>query len=83
MRLMLSRVIQGETPLPPRGSKIERARERGSGGGVERGLDKVKVRRSPLFWFSGRLFLLLQLMEHHKFLLQHMSPRESNWFHWV
>lgn len=34
MRLMLSRVIQGETPLPPRGSKIESARKRGSGGGV-------------------------------------------------
>lgn len=53
MRLMLSRVIQGETPLPPRGSKIERARERGSGGGVERGLDKVKRESSESHLYFG------------------------------
>lgn len=60
-----------DTPSP-RGSKIERLRKKGNGGrsGERTGQsEEGKVRKSPLFWFSGRLLLLLQLMVRHKFLL--------------
>lgn len=82
MRLMLSSDTRRDTPSP-RGSKIDRVRKRGRSGGRTGQSEEGKVRKSPLFWFSGRLFLLLQLMQHHKFLLQDMSPLESNWFYWV